>query len=194
MKQQHFFVSATIQVREAFLTLQTKWTPFYMTASPHIALVACWPYSGLSLATCLAFLPSMAAYAKHGRRTCSTGRDSVSFNSVLVPQQRRTRKQYLQLWCSVFNLLCVWCQDVVRRYKETHSDFSQFADKVVFQLNDTHPTIAVPELMRVLMDDNKMGWTAAWAITSKVRLLQPMTVTFESHFSISTAQQCVTRK
>ena len=59
-------------------------------------------------------------------------------------------------------------QDVVRRYKETHDDFSQFADWVIFQLNDTHPTIAVPELMRVLMDENDMGWTAAWNITSKV--------------------------
>lgn len=56
----------------------------------------------------------------------------------------------------------------MRRYKDTHQDFDAFADKVVFQLNDTHPTIAVAELMRVLMDENKMGWTAAWAITSKV--------------------------
>ena len=58
----------------------------------------------------------------------------------------------------------------MRRFKETHQDFSNFADKVVFQLNDTHPTIAVPELMRVLMDENEMGWTAAWAITSKASL------------------------
>ena len=58
----------------------------------------------------------------------------------------------------------------MRRYKETHSDFSQFADKVVFQLNDTHPTIAVPELMRVLMDENNLGWTAAWTITQKAFL------------------------
>ena len=57
----------------------------------------------------------------------------------------------------------------MRRYKETHDDFSQFADKVVFQLNDTHPTISVPELMRVLMDEHKMGWTSAWDITTKVR-------------------------
>ena len=62
-------------------------------------------------------------------------------------------------------------QDVVRRYKETHDTFDAFPDKVAFQLNDTHPTIAVPELMRVLMDDNKMGWTKAWEITNKVNRL-----------------------
>ncbi len=59
-------------------------------------------------------------------------------------------------------------QDVVRRWKETHDTFNQFAEKVAFQLNDTHPTIAVPELMRVLMDENQLSWAQAWDITSKV--------------------------
>ena len=62
-------------------------------------------------------------------------------------------------------------QDVVRRYKETHDSFDAFPDKVAFQLNDTHPTIAVPELMRVLMDENHMGWTKAWAITTQAQML-----------------------
>lgn len=62
----------------------------------------------------------------------------------------------------------------MRRYKETHNDFSEFSEKVVFQLNDTHPTIAVAELMRVLMDENKMGWTEAWAITNKVPFPTPI--------------------
>ena len=55
----------------------------------------------------------------------------------------------------------------MRRYKETHDSFDQFTEKVCFQLNDTHPTIGVPELMRVLMDENKMGWTKAWDLTTK---------------------------
>ena len=61
-----------------------------------------------------------------------------------------------------------YLQDVLRRYTETHSDFSQFEHKVVFQLNDTHPTLAVPELMRLLMDEQGMGWTRSWEICSKV--------------------------
>ena len=61
-------------------------------------------------------------------------------------------------------------QDVVRRYKETHSSFDEFPEKVAFQLNDTHPTIGVAELMRLLMDENKLGWTQAWDMTCKVRL------------------------
>ena len=69
----------------------------------------------------------------------------------------------------------VW-QDVIRRYKETHTDFDAFPDKVAFQLNDTHPTIAVPELMRLLMDENNMGWTRAWEITSQVWNLVPVSV------------------
>ncbi len=69
-------------------------------------------------------------------------------------------------------------QDVVRRWKETHSNFDNFAEKVAFQLNDTHPTIAVPELMRVLMDENQLGWSTAWNITSKVSMLScPVTCT-----------------
>lgn len=61
-------------------------------------------------------------------------------------------------------------QDVVRRFKETHGSLNTFPDKVSFQLNDTHPTIGVPELMRVLMDEHAIGWTKAWEIVTKVSL------------------------
>lgn len=77
------------------------------------------------------------------------------------------------LW---WNSVQLSLQDVVRRYKEKHSTFDQFPEKVAFQLNDTHPTIAVPELMRVLMDENLLGWTKSWEITSKVRLSRAVCV------------------
>jgi starch phosphorylase len=57
---------------------------------------------------------------------------------------------------------------VVRRYKEAHKEWDQFPAKVACQMNDTHPTIAVPELMRLLMDENKLGWTQAWELCTKV--------------------------
>jgi len=56
-------------------------------------------------------------------------------------------------------------RDIIRRYKKTHSDFSQFAEKNAIQLNDTHPTLAVVELMRVLLDEEGIPWAAAWDIT-----------------------------
>lgn len=58
---------------------------------------------------------------------------------------------------------------MVRRYKEAHpGNWDLMPERVAFQLNDTHPTIAVPELMRILMDENKLGWTRSWAICTKV--------------------------
>ena len=60
-------------------------------------------------------------------------------------------------------------QDIVRRYKETYgNDFSKFADKVAIQLNDTHPVVAIPELMRIFLDYEKLSWDEAWAICQKV--------------------------
>lgn len=60
-------------------------------------------------------------------------------------------------------------QDVVRRFIEANGDnWKAFPDKVAFQLNDTHPTIAVPELMRQLMDEHSLGWTQSWDIAQKV--------------------------
>ena len=63
-------------------------------------------------------------------------------------------------------------QDVIRRFKDVNGDnWELFAEKVAFQLNDTHPTIAVPELMRQLMDDEGLGWTQSWQICGQARSL-----------------------
>ena len=59
-------------------------------------------------------------------------------------------------------------QDIVRRYKEQHETFDAFPEKVAMQLNDTNPTLGIPELMRILMDENHLGWTRSWEITTKV--------------------------
>jgi starch phosphorylase len=57
--------------------------------------------------------------------------------------------------------------DIVRRFKKSHSDFRQLPEKFAIQLNDTHPSIAVAELMRVLLDDEGLDWDAAWEITER---------------------------
>ena len=59
-------------------------------------------------------------------------------------------------------------QDVIARFKEQHSDFNELPSKAVFTMNDTHPTIAVAELMRLLIDQEGLEWDNAWAITTKV--------------------------
>eukprot|EP00210_Caulerpa_lentillifera_P003854 g3681.t1 len=90
-----------------------------------------------------------------------------TISSVLYPDDRTYKGKELRLKQQHF-LCSATIQDVVRRYKAKHSTFDEFPNKCAFQLNDTHPTIAVPELMRVLMDENKLGWTQSWDITTKV--------------------------
>ncbi len=60
-------------------------------------------------------------------------------------------------------------QDVMARYKETgHKNWKDFPSKACFQMNDTHPTIAVAELMRLLIDQEGLDWDEAWSITTQV--------------------------
>ncbi|MBQ4358666.1 MAG: glycogen/starch/alpha-glucan phosphorylase [Proteobacteria bacterium] len=92
---------------------------------------------------------------------------SETISKVLYPadnnpegRELRLKQQYFFVCCSIY--------DIVRRYKKTHKDFKQFADKVAIQLNDTHPAIAIAELMRVFIDIEKMKWEDAWSITERV--------------------------
>src|SRR5262249_56924104 len=54
---------------------------------------------------------------------------------------------------------------LVRRFKRTNSDWNTLPDKVAIQLNDTHPAVSVPELMRILLDEAHLGWDQAWDLT-----------------------------
>jgi starch phosphorylase len=91
---------------------------------------------------------------------------SENITKVLYPDDRveegrelRFKQQYFFISCSI--------QDIVRRYKVTHPDFAQFPDKVAIQLNDTHPALAVAELMRILLDGEEMDWEPAWDIATR---------------------------
>ena len=59
------------------------------------------------------------------------------------------------------------CRRAITKYKKKHSDIRKFYEKATFQLNDTHPTVAVAELMRILMDEEGLGWDEAWEVTTK---------------------------
>lgn len=74
-------------------------------------------------------------------------------------KELRLKQQYFFISASV--------QRAVKKYKESHDDIHKFYEKTVFQLNDTHPTVAVAELMRVLLDEENLDWDEAWEITTK---------------------------
>jgi len=75
-------------------------------------------------------------------------------------KELRLRQQYFLASASI--------KDVLRQWVEQHGrDFSRFAEKNVFQLNDTHPTVSVAELMRLLMDEYRLEWNEAWEVTSE---------------------------
>ena len=77
----------------------------------------------------------------------------------MAGKELRLKQQYFFISASV--------QRAIAKYKETHDDIRKFHEKVTFQLNDTHPTVAVAELMRILVDEEGLEWDEAWEITRK---------------------------
>lgn len=74
-------------------------------------------------------------------------------------KELRLKQQYFFISASI--------QEAVEKYMRSHDNIRNFHEKVVFQLNDTHPTVAIAELMRILMDDYELGWEEAWEVTTK---------------------------
>ena len=89
-----------------------------------------------------------------------------SITRVLYPDDSTSMGQALRFVQEYFLVACSLA-DLVRRFRHVNDDWNAFADKVAIQLNDTHPTMAVPELMRILLDDAHLGWDQAWEITQK---------------------------
>ncbi len=97
----------------------------------------------------------------------ATKNEAENITMVLYPNDASENGKVLRLRQQYF-LASASLQDVVDRWVMVRKgDFSDFADHNCFQLNDTHPSCAVPELMRILMDDHSMGWDQAWGITCR---------------------------
>jgi glycogen phosphorylase len=89
-----------------------------------------------------------------------------NITKVLYPNDNYTKGKILRLKQEYF-LVAASLQDIVRQYKKDHGDMSKFHEKIAIQLNDTHPALAIPELMRILVDDEGLSWANAWEVTVK---------------------------
>ena len=85
---------------------------------------------------------------------------------VLYPNDNHMAGKELRLKQQYF-FVSASLQAAIAKYKKTHDDITKLHEKVVFQMNDTHPTVAVEELMRILIDEEGLGWDQAWDITTK---------------------------
>jgi starch phosphorylase len=100
------------------------------------------------------------------RRAVQEKIDTENISKVLYPNDQSDEGKELRLKQQYFFVACS-IADMIRRFKRLHTDFAAFPEKFAIQLNDTHPSIAVAELMRVLVDDEGLDWNVAWSIVGK---------------------------
>ncbi len=106
---------------------------------------------------------------------------SETISKVLYPNDNNEQGRELRLRQEYFFVTCS-LRDIIRRFRLRNSSWDAFPDKVVIQLNDTHPTIAIAELMRILVDEYRMPWEPAWQITTR-------TFAYTSHTLMPEAQE-----
>jgi len=92
--------------------------------------------------------------------------EAESLTRVLYPDDSTSQGQGLRFVQEYFLVACSLA-DLVRRFRKSNADWNALPDKVAIQLNDTHPTLAVPELMRILLDEAHLGWDQAWDLTQR---------------------------
>ena len=105
-----------------------------------------------------------------------------TISMILYPEDNHRAGQSLRLKQQYF-LVSATLQDICAKHKATHGTLDNFAHKHVLHINDTHPTLVIPELMRILMDDNDMSWEQAWNITSQ-------SVAYTNHTVMPEALEC----
>ncbi len=92
--------------------------------------------------------------------------DSETITKVLYPNDNAPQGRELRLKQQYFFVACS-LRDIIRRFHIRNHDWEQFPNKVAIQLNDTHPVVGIPELMRLLLDEYKLDWDRAWDITRR---------------------------
>jgi starch phosphorylase len=92
--------------------------------------------------------------------------EAESMTRVLYPDDSTSQGQGLRFMQEYFLVACSLA-DLIRRFRAGNSDWHMLPEKVAIQLNDTHPALAVPELMRILLDDAHLGWDEAWELTQR---------------------------
>jgi starch phosphorylase len=92
--------------------------------------------------------------------------ESENISKVLYPNDETIQGKYLRLQQQYFFVACsLW--DIIRRFRLRNDDWDKFPDQVAIQLNDTHPVVAIPELMRILIDEHQLAWDRAWDIARR---------------------------
>ena len=89
-----------------------------------------------------------------------------SLTRVLYPDDSTSQGQELRFVQEYFLVACSLA-DIIRRFRRSNADWNTLPEKIAIQLNDTHPSMAVPELMRILLDDVHLGWDQAWGLTQR---------------------------
>jgi starch phosphorylase len=92
--------------------------------------------------------------------------ESETLSKVLYPSDLTSRGKELRFKQEYF-FVAASIQDILARFRKSHSDWDKLPDKVAMQLNDTHPALVVAELMRVLVDEHQIDWVRAWNITQR---------------------------
>jgi starch phosphorylase len=92
--------------------------------------------------------------------------EAETLTRVLYPDDSTSQGQGLRFVQEYFLVACSLA-DLVRRFQRANTDWNTLPEKIAIQLNDTHPTLAVPELMRILLDEAQLGWDVAWDLTQR---------------------------
>ena len=92
--------------------------------------------------------------------------NAESLTRVLYPDDHTPQGRELRLMQEYFLVACSLA-DIVRRFRESNTDWRKLPQKAAIQLNDTHPSLAVPELMRILLDEARLDWDEAWDLTQR---------------------------